>query len=321
MALTEQQALDLKTALKRCRPETLEAALRFRESGDPAEVPTIVYGIIERHLVAEATERLAGASDDTRLVEDLGIDSLTMLEIVLSVEETLNISIENEQLKDIHTLGEVKTFIAHKVAGGSGEDAAARTKLRRYDREAIAGVLPQQPPFLFLDEAELEEQTVRARYTVRGDEQFLEGHFKNNPIFPASIVFEALGQAACLWVLENLPDRSARLDPAAGEVLFASMENAHFYRRAKPGDTLEFEAKLHQMHEPLAVFDGVVKVRGERLAHIEHLVLAFGAQVAEHLHQAEEASAGSASANGAHAPGLSAAAPRPAPAGAESLSA
>jgi len=46
---------------------------------------------------------------------------------------------------------------------------------------------------------------VNASYTIKGDEFFLEGHFKDEPIFPASIVFEAMGQAAGLWVLENAP--------------------------------------------------------------------------------------------------------------------
>ena len=35
------------------------------------------------------TATSATAGDDTRLIEDLGIDSLTLLEIVLSIEETL----------------------------------------------------------------------------------------------------------------------------------------------------------------------------------------------------------------------------------------
>lgn len=297
MALTEQQTLEIKTALKRCRPETIDAALRFRDTRDAQEVPTIVYGIIERHLAPEAAQRLEGAADTTRLVEDLGIDSLTMLEVVLAVEETLHIgTIENEHLKEIRTLGEIKAFIAQRVSGGGEDHAAGRPKLRRYDREAIISTLPQQPPFLFLDEAEIEESTVRARYTVRGDEHFLEGHFKGNPVFPASIVFEALGQAACLWVLENQDTRNGQFHSTenatglAEEVLFASMESAHFYRRAKPGDVLELEAKLQKMREPLAIFDGTVQVAGQRLAQIEHLVLAFGPQVTEHMQRVEAGS-------------------------------
>ncbi len=289
MPLTDEQAAEIRAALKRCRPETIDAALRFRESGDVAEVPVIVYGIVDRHLAPEVSQKLDlhHVDEGTRLVEDLGIDSLTMLEIVLSIEETMAMHIENEELKDLRTLGDVKTFIGRKLATAEGMETAATPKLRHYDRPDLLAILPHGLPFLFLDEAEIEEDTVRARYTVKGDEDFLAGHFKGNPVFPASIVFEAAGQAACLWVLECAPARLGLTLPN-NEVLFASMENAHFHRRARPGDTLEFEIKLHQLHAPLAVFDGTVRLRGERLAQMERLVLAFGQEVVQHVDRQEE---------------------------------
>ena len=289
MPLTDEQAAEIRAALKRCRPETIDAALRFRASGDPTEIPVIVYGIVERHLAPEVSQKLDlhHVEEGTRLVEDLGIDSLTMLEIVLSIEETMAMRIENEELKDLRTLGDVKTFIGQKLAVGTGAEASPKPKTRRYARPDLMAILPHGLPFLFLDEAEIEEDTVRANYTVKGDEDFLAGHFKGNPVFPASIVFEAVGQAACLWVLERVPARLGLTLPN-NEVLFASMENAHFHRRARPGDTLEIEAKLHQLHAPLAVFDGLVRVRGERVAQMERLVLAFGQEVVQQLGDREQ---------------------------------
>ncbi len=300
---TEQDLTNLRAALKRCSPETVEAAVRFRNTGDEKEIPTIVYGIIERHLAPENTRPLAQADDDTRLIEDLGIDSLTLLEIVLSIEETLGISIENEELREIRTLGEVKTFIGRKVSGGPAPEAGAAKRVRQFNRMDIIARLPQQPPFLFVDEAEIEGGTVRAKYLIRGDETFLEGHFKGNPVMPASLVFEAIGQAACLWVLECAPDQ-LKIELKTNEVLFASMEGAHFYRRAKPGDTLEFEAESIRLRPPVAVFRGRATLRGERLAQIEHLVLAFGQEVVEHLdrHEAEADAAGEAGSGGGSTP-------------------
>ena len=288
MPLTDEQAAEIRAALKRCRPEIIDAALRFRESSDPTEIPVIVYGIVERHLAPEVSQKLDlhHVDEGTRLVEDLGIDSLTMLEIVLSIEETMAMRIENEELKDLRTLGDVKTFIGQKLTAGPGAEASPKPKMRRYARPDLMAILPHGLPFLFLDDAEIEEDTVRARYTVKGDEDFLAGHFKGNPVFPASIVFEAVGQAACLWVLERVPARLETTLPN-NEVLFASMENAHFHRRARPGDTLEIEAKLHQLHAPLAVFDGLVRVRGERVAQMERLVLAFGQEVVQQLGERE----------------------------------
>ncbi len=287
-APTEQEIQNIRTALKRCSPETVEAALRFRTTNDLTALPTVVYGIIERHLPPENTRSLADAGDETRLIEDLGIDSLTLLEIVLTIEETIGISVENDELRDIRTLGEVKTFIVHKISSGGAGAAEPVVKTRRYSRIDILSRLPQQVPFFFLDEAEIEGDTVRAQYLVRGDESFLEGHFKDNPIMPAAILFEAIGQAACLWVLDCAPEQ-LHTELQSNEVLFASMEEAHVYRRARPGDLIEMEATLVRLRAPLAVFRGRATLRGERLAKIEHLVLAFGPEVVEQLDEREYA--------------------------------
>ena len=298
---TEQEIQNLRNTLKRCSPQTIEAAVRYRTTGDASVLPTVVYGIIERHLAPENNRSLAGAGDDTRLIEDLGIDSLTLLEIVLSIEETMKISIENEELREIRTLGEVKNFITNKLSGTNGAVEEKSAKVRYYDRLEVTARLPQQPPFLFVDEAQIEGETVRAKYTVRGDEFFLEGHFKDNPVMPAAIVFEAIGQAACLWVLEVAPEQ-LRTTLGSNEVLFASMEEAHFYRRAKPGDVIDMEATLERLRAPLAIFRGSATLRGERLARIEHLVLAFGHEVLENLDRKEsgDAKAEAAGTDGAH---------------------
>ena len=261
--------------------------MRFRTTGDLAEIPTVVYGIIERHLPAENTRDLSQAGDDTKLIEDLGIDSLTLLEIVLSIEETTGISVENEELREIATLGQVKDFIAHKISTAKNPASTAKEeKTRRYSRVEVGARLPQQPPFFFLEDAEIKGNVVRSSYTIAGSEAFLEGHFKDNPVMPASLVFEALGQAACLWVLECAPEQLG-VELGTNEVLFASMEEAHFYRSAVPGDRLDFEVEMVRVHAPVAVFRGTATRQGDKVAHIEHLVLAFGKEVMQHLSNRE----------------------------------
>ena len=135
--------------------------------------------------------------------------------------------------------------------------------------------LPQQPPFLFLDSAEIDGDTIRASYPITGEEYFLEGHFKGDPVFPASLVFEAMGQAACLWILSKAKEKLGK-ELESKNVLFGSMESAHFYRKAKPGETIDVEVSLNKLREPLAIFDGKASVKGERLSAIEELVIIFG---------------------------------------------
>lgn len=273
VTLTDNDIADLKEGLRRCSPETIDAAVRYRETGDLDTVATIVFGILERYQPATAPVKLSAADENTRLIEDIGLDSLTLLEIVLSIEEVLKLRIENEELREIRTLGHLNKFLHAKITGAKLE---APPKV--YSREQIALVLPQQPPFMFLDEVSLNGDMLKASYTIKGTEFFLEGHFKDEPVFPASIVFEAMGQAACLWVLEKVPAQIGK-EVKSNHVFFASLDGAHVYRKTRPGDKLEFEQKLVKLREPLAIFEGTVTSQGQRVAHVEKLVLAFGEQL------------------------------------------
>jgi 3-hydroxyacyl-[acyl-carrier-protein] dehydratase len=288
ITLTDTEVADLKDGLRRCSPKTIEAAVRYRETGDPNTIPTIVYGILERYQPSTAPVKLSAADENARLIEDLCLDSLTLLEIVLSIEEVLKLHIENEELREIRTMGNLNRFLHAKITG-----AATGAPSKVYSREQIALVLPQQPPFMFLDEASLNAETLKASYTVKGNEFFLEGHFKDDPVFPASIVFEALGQAACLWVLEKAPAQIGK-EIKSNHVYFASMDGAHFYQKTRPGDKLEFELKLARLREPLAVFEGTVTSQGRRVAKIERLVLAFGEQLLPENLSSSESSASDA---------------------------
>lgn len=51
---------------------------------------------------------------ESKLVEDLGVDSLEIFEIVMSLEEEFEIQIPNEDIEDIKTVGEVVAYIEKK---------------------------------------------------------------------------------------------------------------------------------------------------------------------------------------------------------------
>jgi acyl carrier protein len=269
--LTGEQETKLRESFKRCSPETLDAIFRFRRERDLDAVIVCVHGIIERYLKLEPGEHIAQRPDTTRLGEDLGIDSLTMLEIVMSIEEALDFRAEDADVRNIRTLGDVRRYVDDRVHGRPVSIATIET----YDRDRLCLILPQQPPFLFLDKAEMQGDAVRAAYLFRGDELFFPGHFRNDPVVPASIVYEALGQACCLWILEQVPSR-LQLSLATNQVLFVGMDEARFFRRAKPNDEIQISLTLTRLRAPLAIFAGEVKVHNQVLARVEGLTLAFG---------------------------------------------
>ncbi len=108
---------DIKESLKRCSPETIDAAIAYRRDGDTSQIPTVIMGILERVMEPEERSKLTEATDETRINEDLGIDSLTMVEVIMMVEESLDITVDNDELRGLSTVGDVKGFIATKTAG------------------------------------------------------------------------------------------------------------------------------------------------------------------------------------------------------------
>lgn len=112
---TPEDDAKLRDVLRRCSALTREAACAYRRTGSPEYVPTIIHGLIEHYVERDFRKKLNGPDDNLRLVEDLAIDSLTMMEIVFLTEDVLQISIDNEELRPFRTVGEIKKFIAAKL--------------------------------------------------------------------------------------------------------------------------------------------------------------------------------------------------------------
>lgn len=99
-------------------------------------------------------------------------------------------------------------------------------------REEIKEILPHREPMLLVDEAfKNEDGSVTGRYTVRGDEFFLQGHFPNYPIVPGVILCEMAAQSSCMLMADSLKGKIA---------LYAGMNNVKFKNPVRVGDTVEF---------------------------------------------------------------------------------
>ena len=259
----------LRESLKRCSPRTIAAVIEYRRTGRSELLAPIVLGIIERFVEPEFRSKLQEGNDEVRVVEDLGVDSLMMLEIVMLVEDTLGVSIQNDELLELRTLGDVKTLIECKVQG-----IPLPQRPVRMDFEEIAATVPYQRPFLFLDEAVLSDGVAQGSYRIDGGEAFLEGHFKDNPIFPASIMIEALGQLAVLYLIRNSTSRASP-EVVPDRILFAACDGVRCTRVCRPGDVLDLKVKLQRMRKPLAVFEGDILSEGREVASIKKLALTF----------------------------------------------
>ena len=103
------------------------------------------------------------------------------------------------------------------------------------DKDAIKNILPHREPMLLIDETELADGTAIGRYTVRGDEFFLQGHFPGNPVVPGVILCEMMAQSACLLVSAG----GGKFTP-----YFTGLKNVKFKNKVKPGDTVTFKSQM-----------------------------------------------------------------------------
>jgi len=267
--LTPEAEQNLRELLKRCSPETVAAALHFRTTNDPAGVDIVVLGIIERFLDPEVRPRLRAGGDGLRIFDDLGIDSLTMVEVVMMVEEVLQIKINNEELRDLRTIGDIKVYINCRLKGLPLPERPVYVHVAE-----IVALLPQQPPFLFVQEATLRTDEARGVYKIAGDEFFLEGHFKNNPVLPASIMLEALGQLAVLYLLKaKRAELTSPVNPA--KIFFTACDGVRCQRVCRPGDILTLVVKPKRIKHPLGRFQGHITCGTERVAYAEEITLTF----------------------------------------------
>ncbi|HEY5893837.1 MAG TPA: acyl carrier protein [Chthoniobacterales bacterium] len=114
--LTDTRRATIIHALKRCDDTAVSAALEFQQTRDAAHIQPVIHGLIRREMPEENATDLATAPSETRLIEDLGLDSLALMEIVMSAEEVFDIKIENNELKQIATLAGLSVFVQTKLS-------------------------------------------------------------------------------------------------------------------------------------------------------------------------------------------------------------
>ncbi len=111
--VSDTEIEQLRKAFKRCREGTADAVIELRRTGDTSLIRTIVRGIVWRYVQEEARPVVEQATPETPLAS-LGIDSLMMLEVVLDVQDALDVTIEDSDLRQMQTIGDVIGFLEGK---------------------------------------------------------------------------------------------------------------------------------------------------------------------------------------------------------------
>lgn len=74
---------------------------------NPTETPTRLRNIIADQLGIE-TDRIV---PEARLVDDLGADSLDLVELVMAIEEEFDIEVDDDKAEKLTTVQEVSAYV------------------------------------------------------------------------------------------------------------------------------------------------------------------------------------------------------------------
>ena len=121
------------------------------------------------------------------------------------------------------------------------------------NKEEIKEFLPHREPMLLLDEVVVEDEKAIGKYTVKGDEFFLQGHFPGNPIVPGVIQCEMIAQTA----VALLPDCKGKTP------LYTGLNNVKFKNPLFRGDTAVMTVELTARRGVFCFAKGKLEANGK----------------------------------------------------------
>jgi 3-hydroxyacyl-[acyl-carrier-protein] dehydratase len=128
----------------------------------------------------------------------------------------------------------------------------------------IRKYLPHRYPFLLVDRVvELNPgESIVAYKNLTVNEQFFEGHFPEQPVFPGVLLLEAMAQAAGI-----LGFKTMNKTPADGSMYyFVGSDKLRFKRPCVPGDRVMLRASILSERRGIWKFEVSADVDGEKCA-------------------------------------------------------
>ena len=123
------------------------------------------------------------------------------------------------------------------------------------NKQEIMAILPHRGAMLLIDEVIDSDGKALGKYTVRGDEWFLDGHFPGNPVVPGVILCEILAQSACVLLEDEIGHGAMPY--------YTGITSARFKAPVRPGDMIETECVITKTKPPFYFASGKATANGK----------------------------------------------------------
>jgi acyl carrier protein len=111
-----KRAPNPEDSLRGFPPATVAACLAFRAHNDPVALDTAIIGIIEHLLPKRPAQPVGSFPGSALLVEDLGLDSFSMVEMTFIFEDVFGAPLAQEELIKIRTLDDLRSLIQRSIS-------------------------------------------------------------------------------------------------------------------------------------------------------------------------------------------------------------
>ena len=101
----------------------VDAYLGYADTGEIRHLDEVVLGVLQFYLAKPPPAPLATLPGSTRLIGDLGCDSLTMIDVMFLAESLLGIKLADDELVKIETLDELRAHFRQRMTVGSAPAA------------------------------------------------------------------------------------------------------------------------------------------------------------------------------------------------------
>ncbi|KKO18985.1 MAG: 3-hydroxyacyl-[acyl-carrier-protein] dehydratase FabZ [Candidatus Brocadia sp.] len=121
--------------------------------------------------------------------------------------------------------------------------------------------LPHSYPFLLIDRIlDLDEgKRIVCLKNVTINEEFFQGHFKDNPVMPGSLIIEAMAQTSGLMIVKE----------KSSMAYLGKIKDAKFRKMVVPGDQLIITSSLIDKFPPFYTFEVIASVGSEIVSEAE----------------------------------------------------